>query len=164
MTSRIATEANSSKVIPAQISTHPAPIHHHHRHHYFRRKPILTLISAVLYAAQSFGTTKKPKTGLAGYCASLRDTRPQDFALLVTKATARRSLAVHNAAAYAPIVVEFVTCPSNYFLPHDEARNHGPRTGSAPVLVVDNEDDDTDTFSDPPEQANDDPLDEPEEE
>ena len=125
--------------------------------------------AAILAAAQQFGTTKKPKVGLAGYCASLRDTRPQDFAMLVAKATARRSFAQEARAAAVPITVEIVPCPANYFIPGEEARAlWSARTGERPVLVIDNNtidndpddnatpDDDTDPddlFSDDPDDA-----------
>ena len=97
--------------------------------------------AAILAAANDFGTTKKPKTGLPGYCASLRDSRPQDFAILVTKALARRTAAHDNATAYAPITVGFTTCPSNFFVPFDEAQAlWAAKTSERPVLVIDNSD------------------------
>lgn len=99
--------------------------------------------AAVLFAASSFGTTKKPKTGLAGYAASLRDTRPQDFAVLVKQASARRAQSAADAAAHIPITIEVVPCPSNYFIPYEEAAAlWTARLGDRPVLVVDNEGDD----------------------
>ena len=105
--------------------------------------------SAILAAANNFGTASKPRTGLAGYCASLRDTRPQDFAILVTKALARRAQAHDNAAAAIPLTVTFTTCPSNFFMPADEARaSWDARVGHSPVLVIGNADTPNDTQDD----------------
>ena len=116
---------------------------------------------AILTAAQSFGTPKgKTKTGLPGYCNNLRDTRPQDFALLVAKALTRRTFAQDRRAAAIPITMEIVPCPSNFFMPYEEARASWiARTPGSipPQLVVDN---DTttldDAFSDAPDEPDDD--------
>lgn len=102
--------------------------------------------TAILAAANNFGRAK-PKTGLPGYCASLRDQRPQDFALLVTRALARRT-ATPSAAAI-PITIEIVPCPVDFFIPGPEAQAlWAARTGGAPVLVIDNDDTALDTLSD----------------
>ena len=109
--------------------------------------------AAILHAASSFGTPQKPKVGLAGYFASLRDNRPQDFALLVTRALTRRTQANSAAALAIPLTVEVVPCPTNFFVPYEEARSlWAARTGHSPVLVIDNAiieaDDDTADISD----------------
>jgi hypothetical protein len=95
--------------------------------------------AAILAAAQRFGHGSKAKTGLAGYCASLRDTRPQDFAVLVTKALSRRTLASQSSIAAIPITVDIVPCPSNHFVPAAEAQAHwSAKITGRPQLFIDN--------------------------
>ena len=125
-TRTFATRVSSRRVTRLQstqpgATAQPRPPPHPHP-----RTP--TQISIPLFSPppNNFGRPAgKPKVGLAGYCASLRDTRPQDFAALVTKALARRQFAQRQPAAAIPITVEFATCPSNYFIPGEEARACG---------------------------------------
>ena len=67
---------------------------------------------AIIKAAHSYGTGSKGKVGLAGYCANLRDTRPVEYATLLSKALARKAEAATSAITGAGVTVNFTTAPS----------------------------------------------------
>jgi len=113
--------------------------------------------AAILQAATHYGT-KTPKVGLAGYAANLRDTRPQDFALLVTRAHSRKKAAIATAISGLTSIT-FTVAPSGQFLPYAQAREDWVRRHNfidTPQLVVDNTDTDTDDFDDTPDETDED--------
>ena len=73
--------------------------------------------AAIIAAANNFGTSTKPKMGLAGYCANLMESRPVEYAALLKSALARKADASYDPSTITPgVQISFVTAPSGMYV------------------------------------------------
>lgn len=76
--------------------------------------------AAIIKAAHSYGSGTKVKMGLAGYCANLRDTRPVEYATLLSKALARKAEASYDSNTVNPgVQIFFTTAPAGMYIDAD---------------------------------------------
>ena len=67
----------------------------------------------LIAAAESFGQPRS-KIGRRAWCENLRDTRPIEFAALLSKALARRDEAAISATGGPGVIVNFTTAPTGW--------------------------------------------------